>query len=327
MDEFVRLGLMLLLLIAATSIIFMRNVFASIAVFGIYSFLMASIFSVLAAPDVALTEAVVGAGIATVLMLAAFAFTHSTRDAPLNGVDSLGGVVFLVAGALLLFMLADAPPIGSVNAVNASIVAERYVEDAPKEIGVPNLVTAVLASYRGYDTLGELTVIFTAATGVLLLLGRPDPAGITTVGQQYAPRLEPIRTHPVARIVSKIMIPIILLFALYVQFFGEYGPGGGFQAGVLVAVALILYQFLTAPEIVAEKLPNRLFTTLLAGGLLLYLGIGVMGPVLGGNFLDYSVLATAPLDGQFRGIFWVEAAIGLAVAAGIYSTFRAFTAH
>lgn len=142
--------------------------------FGIYSLLSAALFVTLDAPDVAFTEAVVGAGISTVLMLATLALTerhqHPRKDQPAyRAVVPLA--VVIVTGAFLVYGTLDIPTFGDpANPVHQH-VAPRYLEDSGTEIGIPNVVTSVLASYRGYDTLGETAVIFTAGMGVLVLLG------------------------------------------------------------------------------------------------------------------------------------------------------------
>ena len=138
--------------------------------FGIFSLLSAAVFVVLDAVDVAFTEAAVGAGISTILMLATLARTNA-RQRPGPRVRPVPLV--LAAGFVLLLVWAssDRPPFASADAPANLHVAPRYLERGPVEAGVPNVVTAVLASYRGYDTLGEVTVIFTAGVGVLALLG------------------------------------------------------------------------------------------------------------------------------------------------------------
>ncbi len=126
--------------------------------------------SVLDQPDVAFTEASVGAGISTVLILVTLALTTSEEKEP-EHTPLLPLLVVLVTGAALIYGTLDMPSLGDPNAPTNLHVAPRYIEEQSQEIGIPNLVTAVLASYRGYDTLGETTVIFTAGIGVLILLG------------------------------------------------------------------------------------------------------------------------------------------------------------
>ena len=137
--------------------------------FGIYSLLSAGIFLVLDAVDVAFTEAAVGAGISTVLMLSTLALTERKEKEPRHK-PVLPLLVVLVTGAALVYGTLDMPDFGDPKAPVHQHVAPRYIQQSPAEIGVPNMVTSVLASYRGYDTLGEVTVIFTAGMGVLALI-------------------------------------------------------------------------------------------------------------------------------------------------------------
>ena len=146
-----------------------RSLFGIVILLSIYSFLMASLLIVLDAVDVAMTEASVGAGVSTVLFLATLHLIKTTemrsvRHRLLPLFVSLGTGAVLVWGTLVL------PPFGTDDAVIHKHVVPRYIADTVKETNVPNVVTSVLADYRGYDTLGETTVIFTAGIGVLLLL-------------------------------------------------------------------------------------------------------------------------------------------------------------
>ena len=139
--------------------------------FGIYSLLSAALFVTLDAPDVAFTEAVVGAGVSTVLMLATLALTSRHERRPAHR-PWLPLAVVVTTGAFLVYGTLDIPTFGGAgNPANLHVVP-RYLEQSGTEIGIPNVVTSVLASYRGYDTLGETTVIFTAGMGVLILLGK-----------------------------------------------------------------------------------------------------------------------------------------------------------
>lgn len=131
--------------------------------------------------------------------------------------------------------------------------------------------------------------------------------------------------HFVLRIVTKLLLGPILLFALYVQFHGDFGPGGGFQAGVIFAAGLILYGLVFGVEKLVEVVPAGLVQGCISLGVLLYAGVGMAGIVMGGNFLDYSVLATDPLAGQHLGILLVEFGVGLTVASVMVSLFYAFS--
>jgi multicomponent Na+:H+ antiporter subunit B len=128
----------------------------------------------------------------------------------------------------------------------------------------------------------------------------------------------------VLRIVAKLLIPFILLFALYVQFHGDFGPGGGFQAGVILAAAVIFYALVYGLAQARAVVPEPLVESLMAIGVLIYAGVGVAGLLLGGNYLDYFVLAHDPVHGQHRGIFWVEVGVATTVSGVMLKIFYMF---
>lgn len=130
--------------------------------------------------------------------------------------------------------------------------------------------------------------------------------------------------HLVLRVIAKLIIPLILLFALYVQFHGEYGPGGGFQAGVIFASGFILYALIFGVENLRKVVPLGLLKIVSALGLLLYIGTGVAGLLMGGNFLDYNVLASDPVTGQHLGIILIELGVGSTVASVMLMMFYVF---
>ena len=130
--------------------------------------------------------------------------------------------------------------------------------------------------------------------------------------------------HSILRIVTKFMIPYILLFALYVQFHGDFGPGGGFQAGVIFASAFILYSLIFGIENARKVIPAWVSRVLLAGGVLLYGGTGVASLFFGSNFLNYSVLSHNTVSGQHLGILLVELGVGITVSATMITIFFIF---
>jgi multicomponent Na+:H+ antiporter subunit B len=133
-----------------------------------------------------------------------------------------------------------------------------------------------------------------------------------------------MKQYLVLRVIAKIMIPYMMLFALYVQFHGDYGPGGGFQAGVIVAAAIIFYAIVFGLPTARRVVPDWLVETFLASGVLFYAGVGLAGIALGGNFLDYFVLDHDPVHGQHRGIFWVEFGVFVTVAGVMLKIFYMF---
>lgn len=131
----------------------------------------------------------------------------------------------------------------------------------------------------------------------------------------------------VLRIVGKFLIPYIMLFGLYVQFHGDFGPGGGFQAGVIFASAFFIYTLLFGVESTLVIVPATVLKVIAASGVLLYTGVGVATLLMGGNFLDYDVLAADPITGQHVGIILVEAGVGLTVASVMMLMFFTFAGY
>jgi multicomponent Na+:H+ antiporter subunit B len=170
MEALIGVTLLGFLVVAALGVVRLGNLFAVTMLGGIYSLLSAALFVHLDAVDVAFTEAAVGAGVSTILLLATLGLVGTRTSRPARR-PLLAALVVSVTGMVLLYGTADMPPFGDPHNPVHRHVAPRYLQQSAQEIGIPNVVTAVLASYRGYDTLGEVTVVFTAGVGVLLLLG------------------------------------------------------------------------------------------------------------------------------------------------------------
>lgn len=130
--------------------------------------------------------------------------------------------------------------------------------------------------------------------------------------------------HSILRVVSKLLIPPILLFALYVQFHGDFGPGGGFQAGVIFASAFILYALIFGVDNARKVVPAWLTRLMLASGVLLFAGVGLVSLLLGGEYLNYSILSDDPHGGQHLGITLIEFGVGLTVAGAMITIFLIF---
>ncbi len=311
--------ILLVFLVAITFVIFrLRDLFAAVMLTGFFSLLSATLYTVMDAVDVAFTEAAVGAGVSTVLMLRTLALTSTRADHRHNRPAVIPLLAVVAIGGVLVYGTFDMPRYGDAEAPIHHYMAPRFIEDSPAEIGVPNIVTSVLASYRGYDTFGETTVIFAAAVGVLLLLGGP-----------HRHRLEGrhLRDDIVLRVSLKVLIALLMLFALYVQFHGDYGPGGGFQAGVIFAAAIILYTLVFGFEKARSIFKPRPMEALVAGGVLLYGSVGLISIFLGGNFLDYDPLAHDPVHGQHLGILLVELGVGITVTAVMVTLYFLFASR
>ncbi|MEO6743321.1 MAG: Na(+)/H(+) antiporter subunit B [Caldimonas sp.] len=133
-----------------------------------------------------------------------------------------------------------------------------------------------------------------------------------------------MKNNLILRVLAKLLIPFILLFALYVQFHGDFGPGGGFQAGVILAASMIFYALIFGVAKAREVVPEPIVESMMALGVLIYAGVGVAGLLLGGNYLDYFVLDPDPVHGQERGIFWVEVGVAVTVSGVMLKIFYMF---
>jgi multicomponent Na+:H+ antiporter subunit B len=133
-----------------------------------------------------------------------------------------------------------------------------------------------------------------------------------------------MKNNLILRFVAKFLIPVIVLFALYVQFHGDFGPGGGFQAGVIFSVAFILYALVFGLTTAERVMPPRVLRIFASLGVLIYAGTGFATLLMGGHFLNYSVLADNPTAGQHIGILVIEAGVGITVASVMLIIFFAF---
>ncbi|MEE9387865.1 MAG: DUF4040 domain-containing protein [Paracoccaceae bacterium] len=169
LETLINLALFAMLVATAITIATMRRLFAVAMLSGVFSLLSAMLFVTLDAVDVAFTEAAVGAGISTVLMLGTLALTSRTEQRSSHS-PLIPLLVVTVTGAAIIYGTLDMANFGAADAPAQVGVAQQYMARTPGDIDVPNVVTAILASYRGYDTLGETAVVFTAGIGVLILL-------------------------------------------------------------------------------------------------------------------------------------------------------------
>jgi multicomponent Na+:H+ antiporter subunit B len=133
-----------------------------------------------------------------------------------------------------------------------------------------------------------------------------------------------MKHHTIPRIVTKLIIPLILLFGLYIQFHGDYSAGGGFQAGVIIASGFILYNIIFGLEVGLSILSINMTKNLMAIGVLLYIAVGFMGIIQGLNFLEYNSLLSSSKEGQLLGIFLVELGVGLTVSNVMILIFYSF---
>ncbi len=251
-----------------------------------------------------------------------------------------GFLIVALCGVLLLHATQDFPAWGDPNSPASTHVSPHYIQKSIEETEVSNLVTAVLADYRGFDTMFETTVIFCAGLACIMLLRtylqrrswyyRHLPTGVILHirDTQNVPsdtrEFERIDTMMVPydliiKTVSSVIVPFIQIFALYVVAHGDFSPGGGFQGGVIFGASIILLAISFNLHSTVERFGEKLIGLLNALGVLIYSGIGILCMILGGNFLDYSQLAKVlpvdPVNARALGMLGVEIGVGITVMA------------
>ncbi len=241
---------------------------------------------------------------------------------------ALGLLAVLITGGLLLYAVEDFPDWGDHQSpATESRISRHYIQQSYSETSVPNMVTAVLADYRGYDTMFETVVIFVAGIAILALL-RKKPDSILTPPSgdagDFPESTEPSKQAPdlIINTTCRLLIPVIQLFAFYVVAHGHHSPGGGFQGGVIFGASFILLAIVfDLPAALRRRSEMR--TLMVANtGLLIYAGIGLLCLVAGGNFLDYgnldAILPGSAIDARSHGILGVEIGVAFTVGAIIF---------
>ncbi len=255
----------------------------------------------------------------------------------------IGLIITVVTGALLIYAAADFPAWSDPASPASTYLSPYFIEKTMEETSVPNIVTAVLADYRGFDTMFETTVIFSAGVVCFFLLRisrreeeEPETryyrhvlTGVTIQlkeGYKIPPsadfeRIDAAWTPPdlIIKTGCRILIPFVQLFALYVIAHGHHSPGGGFQGGVILGASIILLAISHDLRTAVRRMSEKLIAILCAVGVFIYAGTGALCLLLKQNFLDYSALAGVlhvdPITARSHGILIVEIGVGIAVLA------------
>jgi len=319
---------LVLILICAILALYIKDLMGSVIVFGAYSFLMCVVWTCNAAVDVAFTEAAVGAGVGTVFLVSTIYNTSRVDTYRKNRIikQLFMFLVVCVVGSLLLKTVTDLPHWGDAQAPANTHVSAYFLENSIADTHVPNVVTSVLADYRGFDTMFETCVVFVAFIAIFALLRtRKKPA------KDLTPPHTPVDSL-IIKVASHLMIPFMQLFALYVVAHGHYSPGGGFQGGVILGASLILLAISYNFERALEYLNEKKIILFVALGVLIYAGIGVICFFLGGNFLDYSVLskilpATDTIMARSHAMLGVEVGVALTVMVSMYGIYLCLSSN
>jgi multicomponent Na+:H+ antiporter subunit B len=255
----------------------------------------------------------------------------------------IGLITTVVCGALLLFFSMDFPDYGDPTSPASTHLSPYYIENTLKDSHVPNIVTSVLADYRGYDTMYETTVVLAAGLACFFLLRRrksdnpPErfyrhvPTGVTLRIEEGGKlpaedsivfrRMDSLWTPDslIIRNTCRLVIGFIQLFALYVVAHGHYSPGGGFQGGVILASSIILFAISNDLRTSLKRIKEKIAALLGSLGVMIYAGTALICLLMGANFLDYKALApilgTDSVMARSHGILFVEIGVAFAVMA------------
>ena len=224
-------------------------------------------------------------------------------------------------GVLLLWAAVDLPGWGDPHSPASTHLSPHYIEKTLEETSVPNIVTAVLADYRGYDTMFETIVIFCAGITVLTVLRRTHRKREKIV----KPRPAREGADVILQTAARLLVPVMQVFALYVVAHGHHSPGGGFQGGVILGASFILLALSYDLKYALRKLKEKTVLRLSAIGVLIYAGIGVICMLLGGNLLDYgawsSLLGITEVEARSHGMLGVEIGVAFTVMAIMLSLY------
>ncbi len=260
----------------------------------------------------------------------------------------IGLIIVAVLGGLLIYGTVDFPSFADPQSPASQHVSPYYIEHSMEDAHVVNVVTTVLADYRGYDTMFETAVIFAAGIACFFLLRvarrqKPEsrvyrhiPTGITIriekggklpIGSKEFERIDSqwVPYDVIIKTACRLVIPFIQLFALYVIAHGHYSPGGGFQGGVIYGAAIILLALSTDLRSTIGLIGEKVTALFASSGVLIYAGTGLLCVFMGGHFLNYGYLAgilgVDPVMARSHGILIVEVGVGLAVMAAMVSLY------
>ncbi|ABV73253.1 hypothetical protein A1E_01540 [Rickettsia canadensis str. McKiel] len=327
-----------LLILISIKIIFAKDLLNAVIASSVFSLLIGISYLIMDAPDVAMTEAALGACLSTCVYLNLLC----TLPPDLKNIENTNiipaSLICLVFVIILTYMGLELPNYGDDNAPLHMHSSKYYIENTTNDIGIPSLVAAILASYRGYDTLGETSVILIAGIAVLLVFSKKFEGD--DVSKDVIPQLDrgirkninwmPWRDYGMTKIIKYItsfIIPYIILYSIYIQLNGESSPGGGFQAGVIFVSSFIAYDLVYGNQKLNRYFSPNVLIYIAILGVAIYVIVGTISLFFNDNYLNYYSLTNFINDkllAQHIGIFIVEIVIGVTVAAIMYLIYNLF---
>jgi len=327
------LSVLSLIVLCGFATIMVKDLLSAAIIFGAYSFLMCLLWTEMGAVDVAFTEASVGAGVSTILFLAAaYQTTRTVKSRKKGRVFSkiVGLTAAVVMGFVLLAAQTNFPDFADPGSPASLYLSPYYITQTLADTAVPNMVTSVLADYRGFDTMFETAVIFTAGLAVIAILRRTKKLDRCDLPEPYT--ISAGYQDTIIRFVSRQLVPFMQLFALYVVAHGHHSPGGGFQGGVILGASFILLAISYDLQMVLQRMSERWNILLGNIGVLIYAGIGFLCLIMGANFLDYSILskilpATDRIMARSHGMLGIEIGVAIAVMAIVVTIYLNLASH
>lgn len=324
-----------ILIILAFYVLFTKDLVNIVLAVAVFSITICICYLLMDAPDVAMTEAALGACITTIVMFNLLRSmnidfvsceTKSKDTNCLLPVDfSINKFKYIASALLSLAILIiliycgiDMHEYGNAETALHNHLSQYYISKTSSDIGIPSYVAAILGSYRGFDTMGETLVVFIAAASVILILNSED-LDINEVSKYNLYDYE-LKNYDIIHYLVKRMFPLIVVYGLYIQLCGKVSPGGGFQAGAIVASAVAAISYFSTPE----KLLRYAFATS-ALGVLIYICTGVLTTMLGGEFLNYYALTSSAHLAQTIGILAIEIGVGLTVFSAMVLIYFSFS--
>lgn len=241
-----------------------------------------------------------------------------------------GLLAVTVIGIMLLYAVGDFPDWADPASPASLHLSPHYITETIEETSVPNIVTSVLADYRGFDTMFETTVILAAGLAVLIILRRYRKRDIDDEDGDW--KYEVSYQDTITQTVCRVMVPFMQLFALYVIAHGHHSPGGGFQGGVILGASFILLGISYDLKTILSRMREKSNIILANIGVLIYAGIGFLALLLGANYLDYSILSAilpsvTPVEARSLAMLGVEIGVGITVMAIVISVYTNLASH
>lgn len=322
-SEYANISLLSILVVITIQIALCKDLVKCVLYSSVFSAILATEYIILNAPDVAITETSVGACVSTIYLLQSIKITGRYTKTNLNPLSTIIGTLVTISLIILILPVASfiekLPSVGDASNNNNGIIPQFYIAHTKSLMQFPNVVTATLASFRGYDTAGETIVILTAAICVSLIT-KYNRSSVKTISVN-----KNVFHNKIVTTTIQIMIPFMILLGLYIQLNGEYSPGGGFQSGVIIASALIACSLIFGSNIVEQVVNIRFLSILGSIGTLIYVITGLIPTFFGGRYLDYNHILCNPIINKMTnirqcetysqqlGVFTIEIGVGLTV--------------